>query len=93
MSTLLVRQELNGVPEQTVRVLKAYAINATEVFVTFIRNGQIYGDVFSVPDSNDVTVLATNEDLSEGDYINITFTPAATVSGIPVCSDASVVTN
>ena len=93
MSTLLARQEFFGSPVQTLRVVKAYAVDADEVFVTFIRNGNICGDVFSVPDAADVTTLGTNEELSEGDYLTITFTPAATISGQPVISSADLVAN
>lgn len=91
--TSLARQELFGSPEQTVRLIKSFAIDADEVFCTFIRNGEIMGDVFSVPDSADVTTLATlqNNEIGDGDYLTITFTLAATISGQPVISSADLV--
>jgi len=93
MSTQLTRQTLFGVPEQTVRVIKTFNIDADEQFCTYIRNGAVQGDVFSVPDPDDVTTLETIDALAEGDYIDIVFAPAATISGQPVISAATVVAN
>lgn len=86
----LARTAFHGKPAQTVAVLRAFQLSATEVFVIFRWNGQEYGDLFTAS-GTEIDTITGETPPGENNYIGMTITPGTTANDAMDVTAAAIV--
>lgn len=85
----LARAMLFGKSAQTVAIVKAVQLSATEVFVIFRRSGGMYGDIFTASGAEIDTVTGEVAP-GENNYLQAVVTAGATADSSPDITAAQI---
>ena len=75
----LARTAFYGKPAQTVAVLRAFQLTASQVFVIFRWNGDLYGDIFTASGA-EIDTITGEVAPAEDEYISMSITSGATAN-------------